>query len=112
MKKISLLFMLMFFVYAANANPPKSVTLKFDLKSQDLDVNIIHQVNDITDHFIKTVTITVNGNEVVNEKYKKQKDSKGDVFRYTMENIKVGDVIKLTASCNKWGKKSKTLIIK
>ncbi|MBN2238011.1 MAG: hypothetical protein JW729_10650 [Bacteroidales bacterium] len=111
MKKISLILVLLAFSFAAMSNPPKKVTLKFDLKSQEIDVNIQHSVGDITDHFIENVVVKLNDQEVVNENYDKQKDTKGDLFRYKLENVKKGDVLEVTATCNKWGKKTSKITI-
>jgi len=111
LRKLVLVFSLLLFVMSAIAHPPKKITLKFDFKTQELDANITHEVKDMNEHFIENITVTVNGNEVLSTDYKKQKDLKADVYRLKLENIKVGDLIELTASCNKWGKKSKSLTI-
>lgn len=112
MKKIAILFTFMLLVMSLTAHPPKKITLRFDIKTQELDLKVNHSVKDMKDHFIKKITIKVNDNEVYSKSYTKQKDLKADVYRIRLENIKIGDKLELRARCNKWGKKSKKLIIK
>ena len=105
------LFIILFVVSSTMAHPPKSITLKFDNKTQELDVKITHPVKDVKDHFIETILIKVNDSEVVKQVYKFQRDEKADVFRFKLEDLKSGDVIQLKANCSKWGKKNKSLTL-
>lgn len=111
-KKIGLLFTFVLMVLSLTAHPPKKIILKFDIKTQELDVKVDHSVKDMNEHFIDKIIVKVNGTEVYSEEFNKQKDLKADVYRITLENVKAGDEIELTATCNKWGKKSKKLKVK
>lgn len=111
-KKIGLLFTLVIMVMTLSAHPPKKITLKFDNKTQELDVRIDHSVKNKNEHFVDNIMVKINGTEVQSNDYTKQKDMKADVYRIVLENVKAGDEIELTASCNKWGKKSKKLTVK
>ena len=111
-KKIGILFVFVLLVLSAAAHPPKKITLKFDVKTQELDVKIDHSVKNMNEHFIKKIVVKVNGTEVLSKDYSKQKDMKADVYRITLKNVNAGDEVELTASCNKWGKKSKKLVVK
>jgi len=110
--RLGLVFMLMLIMMSATAHPPKKIVLKFDIKSQELDVKIDHEVMDMNDHFIKNISIRVNGTKVLTQVYKKQRDLLADVYRFKLKNIKVGDMVKLTATSNRWGRKSKKIVIK
>lgn len=109
--KLGLVFVLMLIMMSAIAHPPKKIALKFDMKSQELDVKIDHEVRDMNVHFIKNITVRVNGTKVLSQVYKKQKDLLADVYRFKLENIKVGDLVKVTATSNGWGKKRKKILI-
>ena len=111
-RKIGIIFAFMLLVISVSAHPPKKITLKFDIKTQELDIKVDHSVKDMNDHFIEKLSVKVNGKEVYSEEFSKQKDLKADVYRILLENVKVGDEVELTASCNKWGKKSKKLTVK
>lgn len=111
LRKIILSFALILFAFNVSAHPPKKITLKFDAKTQELDINIDHAVKDMNDHFVEKITVNINGTLVSTTEYKKQKDLKGDVYRIKLADIKVGDLIEVTANCNKWGKKSKKLTV-
>jgi len=111
-KKIGILFAFMLLIMGVAAHPPQKIELKFDIKTQELNAKIDHSVRDINEHFINKISIKINGTEVLSKDYENQKDLKSDVYHFTLENVKAGDEIELTASCNKWGKKSKKLIVK
>ena len=111
-KKIMVFFAFVLFTINVSAHPPKKITLKFDIKTQELDARIDHSVKNKNEHFIEKITVKVNGTEVQSNDYTMQKDMKADVYRFVLKNVKAGDEVLLKASCNKWGKKSKKLIIK
>ncbi|HAG16929.1 MAG TPA: hypothetical protein DCG69_10505 [Bacteroidales bacterium] len=111
MKKNGLILVFFFFLFTAMSHPPKSLSLKFDLKTQELQVNIEHGVSDVADHYISNVVVMVNGKEALNQNYTNQKNKKGEDFVYKLENIKKDDLIEVTTTCVKWGKKSQTLTV-
>jgi sialic acid synthase SpsE len=111
MKKNGLILVFFFFLFAAMSHPPKSLSLKFDLKSQELQVNIEHGVSDVTNHYISNVVVAVNGKEVLNQNYTIQKNNKSEDILFKLENINKNDLIEVTATCVKWGKKSQILTV-
>jgi len=93
----------------ASANPPKSVEISYDQLTSDLSVTIDHPAGGISGHYIKEVSLTVNGNMVSDSFYTSQP---ADVFTYTYPlSLKPGDVVVATATCSITGTGSRTFIM-
>lgn len=93
------------------AHAPKKIILKFNTETNTLSADIIHKVKDISSHYISDVIIYVNDVEVKKASFEKQAEKENEEAEYLLENIKVGDEIKLVAKCNKFGKKSAKLVV-
>ncbi len=112
-KKFGLLLAFMLFTTASIfAHPPKKIELKFDVKTQQLDVKIHHSVSNKSEHYIKNISIKVNTIEIRSTDYTKQDDGKIPTYHFILKGVKAGDLIAVTAKCNKWGKKTKNLEVK
>jgi desulfoferrodoxin (superoxide reductase-like protein) len=112
-KKLALFFAFMLFTMASVfAHPPKKIELKFDVKTQQLDVKIYHSVSNKSEHYINNISIKVNTVEMRSTDYTKQDDGKIPTYHFTLKDVKAGDLIAVTAKCNKWGKKTKNLKVK
>lgn len=113
--KISLLMALIFLATIfplskpASAHGPKSVDLEYVMATQTLSVTIVHSVKNPAKHYIKEISLSVNGKEVSKHEYKSQPDKKSFTIKYKV-TAKEGDTIKVTAWCNYIGSKSVDLI--
>ena len=102
---------LLFFValismpYTVYANAPSSMTVSYNLETQDLLVTITHPVNDLTTHYIKEVKIEKNGVLYNTSLYESQPDLNSFTYTYTV-NATIGDTIDATASCIQGGSKT------
>jgi hypothetical protein len=92
------------------ANAPKNVTLEYDAASQTLSVTITHPSSFPSFHYIKTVVIKKNGNEVSNKKYENQPDMATYTYKYNIAAA-AGETLEVTATCSIAGSKTATLII-
>ncbi|NOR86251.1 MAG: hypothetical protein GQ527_01440 [Bacteroidales bacterium] len=113
MNKRILLTILTIFIFSigAMAHGPKKIQLTFNKENHTLSADIIHKVKNIEKHYISNITIYVNGEEVLSKDYEKQLDKGHELVKFDMEQLKDGDIVKLTAKCNKFGKKSAELTI-
>ncbi len=102
---------LLIFSLGAMAHGPKKVNLSFDKANNTLTADIIHKVKNVEKHYISEITIYVNGEKVMSKTYEKQLDKAHELAEFNLADLKSGDIIKLSAKCNKFGKKSAELTI-
>jgi len=87
------------------AHAPSSMTVSYNLQTQDLRVNITHQVSDPTTHYIYKVEIKKNNVMYNTSTYTSQPDPNSFTYIYKI-NATVGDTIDVTASCIQGGSKT------
>jgi hypothetical protein len=86
-------------VMPALATPPSDVAVKYDKTTSQLAVTITHPTEDPTTHYVKRVTVDVNGRIVIDNEYKSQPTK--DVFTYTYPvPVNAGDTVRVTATCS------------
>ena len=109
MRKIILFFALLMISAGIFATSPQKVELKFDKSTGILEVIIKHKSKDVEKHYIDEVIVEVNGEEVAVETIEEQSDKVFENLEFTLEDVNVGDEIKVIAKCNKFGRKSEKL---
>jgi hypothetical protein len=102
----------LFFSTLAWAHPAKSVDLTFDKATKILTATVVHEVKDGGKHFISSVQIKINKRDAVVQTLTLQDNIKGGVYQYKLNDVKVGDTVVLTTTCNFVGKKAATIVIK
>lgn len=106
--KITILLFLVALIsmsYMVCAHAPISITVSYNLETQDLRVTITHPVSDQTTHYIKEVKIEKNGVLYNTSLYDSQPDSNSFTYTYQI-NATTGDTIDVTASCIQGGSKT------
>ena len=93
--------------YAA-ADPPRDITLIYNLQTQTLTVTITHPSTFIGLHYINQLKISKNNVLVEKNDYKSQTDKNGFVYTYKIPAAP-NDILEVTASCNIQGSKTVTL---
>jgi desulfoferrodoxin (superoxide reductase-like protein) len=114
MKRFALMSLALVVVLAAGsvwAHPPKDVKLEFDPATKTLQVTAVHDTKDATKHFIGTVEVDLNGEKIIEQKFKSQIGVDAQKARYWINDASVGDTLAVTATCNIAGKKKVTLEI-
>jgi hypothetical protein len=99
------------FAGAAAAHPPKDVSLEFDPASHMLMVMAMHDTKDVTKHYVGTIQVSLNGDKLIEQKFKSQPTPDMQMGHYLINDAKVGDVLSVTAICSIAGKKTVTLKI-
>lgn len=86
----------------AYAHSPSSMTAEYNSVTEQLTVEINHQVSNPNTHYVNNIVVTLNGETEVDQSYSSQPDSS---FTYTFEDIyaEEGDQIEVTANCNQGG---------
>jgi len=107
--KLVTVLLLVFIPFVLLAHPPKKVNVKYKKESKILIISIPHGVKDVTKHYIKSITISVNGNEIKVLEYKSQTSEASHDVEIELPELKNGDKVKVKVKCNKMGAK-KTII--
>ncbi len=93
----------------AFAHPPSGIKLSFDANARILQATVMHDTQKPDEHFIESIQIRINGKEAVKQSFLKQTDGQKRIATYLLEDVKTGDQISVTGSCNVFGKKTETL---
>jgi desulfoferrodoxin (superoxide reductase-like protein) len=97
------------------AHPASEVKADYKIATKTLSVDVKHLVSkskntDTTKHFIKEITVTVNGKNAKTQTFTSQT---GDLVKATFDiTAKAGDKIKVTATCSLAGSKSTEITVK
>jgi len=108
MRKIPVILCLGIMVLPASllyAHSPQKVVLSYDQNARSLTVDVAHSVADPASHFVDRIEISQNGKMIVQKEPPRQ-DAKGMSEVYPLTDVKSGDIVKVTAFCNKGGKES------
>lgn len=87
------------------AHPPQKVVLSYDQNAHSLTVDVAHSVADPSSHFVDRIEISQNGKMIIKKEPPRQ-DAKGMSEVYPLTDVKSGDIVNVTAFCNKGGNKS------
>jgi len=93
------------------AHPPKDVKIEFDPESKMLMVTAPHDTKDATKHFIGAVEVELNGEKIIEQKFKSQVNADMQMAHYWINDAGAGDTLVVTAACNIAGKKKATFEI-
>jgi DNA polymerase II large subunit len=93
------------------AHPPKEVKIGFDPESKMLTVTAIHDTKDVTKHYVGTIQVDLNGEKMIEQKFKAQVDANEQLARFWINDANAGDTLTVTAICNIAGKKQASLVI-
>lgn len=94
------------------AHPPVRVDISYDAPTKTVTAVIVHPVADPKTHYIEKVDVSVNGKEIMDEKFTSQQNANSDTVTYKLKDVKPGDVVGIEGYCNIFGKKESTITIK
>ncbi len=106
MKKIILTLLLSAIVpFILMADPPKKVTVTYTKETSTVKVVVFHPVANAATHYVKKITIKVDGKEVKTFNETTQDNNKTDSREVVLKGIKPGSIIEATADCSIMGSK-------
>lgn len=112
MKKVLIIAILSIIAMVGlNAHPANTVKAEYDAKTALLTVDFAHKVTNASDHYIFNLIVELNGKKMIEQNLSRQENLEGGSLVYKMLNLSKGDKVKVTADCNKGGKKSTTITI-
>lgn len=109
--KLLLLVLMLILPLAVMAHAPKKVNVSYDTESSNLVVSVDHPVKDVNDHYIESLAISVNGENVITLDYTAQSSKESHDVEVEMADLNTGDKIEVKAVCNKLGSKSGELSV-
>lgn len=112
LKRIFVIVAFVILMQPAFAHGPSKIKLSLDAETHVLNVEILHKVRNGEGHFIEWVKVFLNGEEIILQTIGLQPAKEGVKVLYKIPELKDGDEIKVTAKCNKIGKKSAKLTFK
>lgn len=94
----------------ASAHSPSDMTLSYNENTRDLQVKITHPVPNPQVHYIREVTVAINGKAVNTSTYTSQPAPDTITYTYPVE-VSPGDDIEVVARCNLAGSISRHLSV-
>ena len=113
MKKTTLLLIIGIILLFSNflfATPPDSIKVSFDSTGTIMTAVIFHPTKNPTMHLIYQVLVTLNGKQIIQQTMARQYNNIEQTAVYQIIDIKKGDNIAVTGSCNIMGKKTQEFI--
>lgn len=111
MKAIGLLLVLFGIGITVVAHPAQAVKAEYNSAKMELKITAEHSVSKPADHFINKIEVFVDGEKVITQTFKSQKDAKSQEVVYTLFDVKKGSKIKVTTVCNKIGIKNTEITV-
>jgi desulfoferrodoxin (superoxide reductase-like protein) len=106
MKKKLIIAAAVFFLMSGSfvfAHPPTDIIFNYGAKNKILSVGVAHTVKNSQKHFIKEITIKVNGKDWITQDFLSQTNLDVQATSYAQVDLKKGDVIEVLAVCNQGG---------
>ena len=113
MRKVLMFCLIIFVILSINvtAHSPSSMSINYDVESEELVVSINHVVSDSTTHYIYNITIEKNNEFYKSYDYTSQSSSSSFTYVYSGIVGTTGDIFYVVARCNQGGQISKSLTI-
>lgn len=105
MKNVFFVTMFLFGFLSLSAHPADEISANYIHSEQLLEIEIMHNVRDADKHFIKEIKIVWNDEEIIVQKFQEQNTKEKLVICYKINSIQPGDILKISARCNKFGTK-------
>ena len=111
MKKIFLVFALLFFIVPiVQATPPRDLQLQYDPVEQNLVISMHHPTVELREHYIRTIMVTVNNEKPEIHRLPFQRFA-SEVNLSIFLDLKPGDMVHVKASCSRGGSAEADLVI-
>jgi desulfoferrodoxin (superoxide reductase-like protein) len=101
MKLLAWLFVFVcVFLTPGFSHPPDAVNVA--ISANTVVITVDHPVQNPMEHYIKMITVTLNGEEKIRQIFTLQKGNQQYVM-YVLPELRKGDKVEVEATCNKFG---------
>ena len=112
MKKVLGLAIALFFLASPIlAHPPSDITASYDPASKYLTVRVFHNTFNARIHYIKYVSVSVNGSQLLVQNFKSQLNSKEQDVIFFTPDLQAGTTVEINGKCSMFGEKTKQIIL-
>jgi hypothetical protein len=96
----------------AGAHSPSDVKVRYDERSGELAVTVIHQVESPGTHYVKQVTVRQGTTVLADSSYTSQPDGSSFTYNFSLPQLKgTAGEITVDVTCNQFGSRSGTLML-
>jgi hypothetical protein len=111
----SILILLILLILGAQTqawgHPPGEVQVEFDVKEHVLRVRAQHIVKDPSKHYVDRIVVGLNGEKVIEQKFRSQNDSAIQLVEYDIIDAKTGDEFEVMVRCNISGQRKARIVV-
>jgi len=100
-----LYFSMLLFFALSQGHPPSDISAEYDTLEQTLKITVDHSVNYTNKHYINKLEILANRDKKIEQFSTKQNSEASQNYVFKLIDVKMGDTLNITASCNISGKK-------
>lgn len=90
------------------AHAPSSIDITFDDSLDIIYVKVAHNVPSVTAHHIKSIKLSVNGKDLIEQKFNRQSNKEYEEAFFLYRNSPDDSIFEITAACNLFGSKKQT----
>jgi len=95
----------------AVADPPQDIKIQFVPATSTLKIDVLHASKaPKTKHYIKQVSVSLNGQQVILQSFRQQTDNKGQHVEYILLDAGTGSRIQVTATCSIFGSLTREIV--
>ncbi|MFH1715549.1 MAG: hypothetical protein ABH857_05110 [Elusimicrobiota bacterium] len=105
MKKVACLLIVCMLLFGQNlfAHPGSRIDTGYDKNTMMLDAVVYHNVKNPKNHFIDRVTVSANGNVIIEQFFGEQDNNETQTVSYRVPSLSKDDKIEVRAYCNREG---------
>ena len=100
-----IVFIMALFFAFSHAHPPSDISAEYDTLEQTIKITVDHSVNYTNKHYINKLEILANRDKKIEQFSTKQISEQSQNYIFKLIDVKMGDTLNITASCNISGKK-------
>jgi hypothetical protein len=93
------------------AHAPARIEMKFDRQTSVLEIKLHHPVRDVSKHYVARVTVSLNDEERIEQKLKKQSGQGEQVVLFKLVDANSGDKISAAGFCNISGRAGGEMVV-
>jgi hypothetical protein len=93
------------------AHPPSDITASYDPASKYLTVRVFHNTFNTRIHYIKYVSVSVNGSPMLVQNFRSQLNSKEQDVVFLTPDLQTGMTVEVNGKCSLFGEKTKQITL-
>lgn len=96
----ALILLMSVLILAIYAHAPSTIELTFDVKTEILDVTVIHPVGNVEKHYVEKIEVFIDDEMVIVQTFKRQMNNREQKASYLLFEAEENSKIKVVAHCS------------